>query len=150
MEDRLSLAYRIKGVPLLSLVSTLTLPTSFPLNFIFKNLVPNLVAHYTSDFKGLDTSAEEYIILAHIWSEIRKIGSASGDTIPLQFGARMLNIEREHSHMTAEAWSFWVLVIALVFQTFIFPYFQFLFLLFDSPLIPTVSTTRHFNPIEDY
>ena len=81
------------------------------MHLIFENLVPNLVAHYTSDFKGLDAGTEEYIIPAHIWSEICKIGSASGDTIPLQFGARMPNIERECSHMTAEAWSFWVLFI---------------------------------------
>ena len=89
-EDRLSLVYGIKGVPLLSLISMLTLLTSFPLDFmhlIFENLVPNLVAHYTGDFKGLDAGAEEYIIPAHIWSEICKIGSASGDTIPSQFGA---------------------------------------------------------------
>jgi len=55
-EDRLSMAYGIKGVPLLSLVGTLTLPLSFPLDFmhlIFENLVPNLVAHYTGNFKGL-------------------------------------------------------------------------------------------------
>jgi len=107
--------YGIKGVPLLSLISTLALPLSFPLDFmhlIFENLVPNLVAHYTGNFKGLDDGVKEYIFPAHIWSEICKIGSASGDTIPSQFGARVPDLEKEHSHMTAEAWSFWVLLIA--------------------------------------
>ena len=114
-EDRLSMEYGIKGVPLLSLISTLNLPLSFPLDFmhlIFENLVPNLVAHYTGNFKGLDDGDEEYTIPAHIWSEICEIGSASGDTIPSQFGARVPNLEKERSHMTAEAWSFWVLSIA--------------------------------------
>ena len=113
-EDRLSLEYGIKGVPLLSLIPTLTLPLSFPLDFmhlIFENLVPNLIAHYTGNFKGLDDGAEEYIIPANIWSEVCRTGSASGDTIPSQFGARMPNIEKERSHMTAEAWSFWVMHI---------------------------------------
>ena len=114
-EDRLSMRYGIKGVPLLSLVGTLTLPLSFPLDFmhlIFENLVPNLVAHYTGNFKGLDAGTEEYIFPPHIWSEICETGSASGDTIPSQFGGRVPNLERERSHMTAEAWSFWVMFIA--------------------------------------
>ena len=114
-EDKLSMTCGIKGVPLLSLFGTVTLPSSFPLDFmhlIFENLVPNLVAHYTGNFKGLDAGIEQYIIPPHIWSEICKIGAASGDTIPSQFGGRIPNLEKEHSHMTAEAWSFWVMFIA--------------------------------------
>ena len=113
-EDRLAMTYGIKGVPLLSFTGTIALPLSFPLDFmhlIFENLVPNLVAHYTGNFKGLDAGAEDYIFPAHIWSEICETGSASGDTIPSQFGARVPNLEKERSHMTAEAWSFWVMFI---------------------------------------
>jgi len=114
-EDRISMKYGIKGLPLLSLTGTLVLPLSFPLDYmhlIFENLVPNLVAHYTGNFKGLDAGTEEYIIPAHIWSEICETGSLSGNTIPSQFGTRMPNIDKERSHMTAEAWSFWVMYIA--------------------------------------
>ena len=114
-EDRLSMACGIKGIPLLSLVGTVTLPLSFPFDFmhlIFENLIPNLVAHYTGNFKGLDAGTEDYIFPAPIWSEICKTGSASGDTIPSQFGARVPNLEKERSHMTAEAWSFWAQYIA--------------------------------------
>ena len=111
------MACGIKGLPLLSLIGTLNLPLSFPFNFmhlIFENLIPNLVAHYTGNFKGLDASTEDYVIPACIWSEICETGSASGDTIPSQFGVWVLNLKRECSHMTAEAWSFWVMYIALV------------------------------------
>jgi hypothetical protein len=114
-EDRLSMEYGIKGVPLLSLLGSLTLPLSFPFDFmhlIFENLVPNLVAHYTGTFKGLDAGTEDYILPGPVWSDICRIGSASGDTIPSQFGARMPNLEKERSYMTAEAWSFWVMFIA--------------------------------------
>jgi hypothetical protein len=114
-EDRLSMTYGIKGIPLLSLVGTLTLPLSFPFDFmhlIFENLVPNLVAHYTGNFKGLDAGTKDYILPAHIWSEICETVSASGNTIPSQFGARVPNLEKERSYMTAEAWSFWVMFIA--------------------------------------
>ena len=86
-EDRFSMTYGIKGVPLLSLVGTITLPSSFLLDFmhlIFENAVLNLVAHYTGNFKGLNTGSEEYIFPPHIWSKICKTGSASGDTIPSQ------------------------------------------------------------------
>jgi len=81
------------------------------MHLIFENLVPNLVAHYTGNFKGLDDGVEEYIFPADVWSEICVTSSASGDTIPSQFGAQVPNLEKEHSHMTAEAWSFWVLHI---------------------------------------
>jgi len=113
-EDRLSMKYGIKGVPLLSLTGTLTLPLSFPLDYmhlIFENLTPNLVAHYSGNFKGLDAGTEDYIIPAHIWSEICEVGAASGDTIPSQFGARVPNLEKDRSHMTAEAWAFWVMYV---------------------------------------
>jgi hypothetical protein len=113
-EDRLSMEYGIKGVPLLSLIGALNLPQSFPLDFmhlIFENLVPNLIAHYSGKFKDLDDGDEEYTIPANIWSEICAVGAVSGDTIPSQFGRRMPNLETERSHMTAEAWAFWIMYI---------------------------------------
>ena len=113
-EDRLSMKYGIKGIPLLSLISTVTLPSSFSsdiTHLIFKNLVPNLIGHYTGNFKELDDSTEEYTIPPHIWSEICKIIATSGNTIPSQLGAWMPNLEKDCSHMMAEAWSFWVMYI---------------------------------------
>ena len=93
-EDRLAVRYGIKGAPLLSLINILTLPLSFPLNFmhfIFKNLWLT---------KGLDAGTKDYISPAHIWSKTCKTSLASGDTIPSQFGAWVLNLKKEHSHMT--------------------------------------------------
>ena len=113
-EERLSMECGIKGRPLLSFLDTLSFLLSFPLDFmhlVFENLVPNLMAHYTRNFKNLNNGTEEYIIPAKIWSEICKTGSASGNTIPSQFGAWIPNLEKEQSHMTAESWSFWVMYI---------------------------------------
>ena len=48
--DCLSHKYGIKGLPGLFLLSLVKFPISFPFNFmhlIFKNLVPNLIQHYT-------------------------------------------------------------------------------------------------------
>lgn len=67
--DQLSRKYGIKGIPGLFLLGSINFPTSFPFNFlhlIFENLVPNLIRHYTGDFKGLDTGIESYELqIAH-------------------------------------------------------------------------------------
>ena len=55
--------YGIKGIPLLSYLPSLSFPSSFPFDFmhlIWKNLVKNLVLHWTDEFKGFDDRAESY------------------------------------------------------------------------------------------
>jgi len=110
-EDHLSTKYGIKGIPLLSLLGSLSFPSSFPLDFmhlIFKNLIPNLINHYTGNFKDLNCGHESYELGADVWSAICEAGAASGKTVPSSFGARMPNIEKQRSSMTADSWSFWV------------------------------------------
>ena len=105
----------IKGIPLLTSLNTLNFPFLFPLNFmhlIFKHMVPYLVRHYTGTFKDLDSSVEDYELPKEVWSEICQARSASGNTIQLSFGLRMLNLKMEHSSMTAEAWGFWCMFLA--------------------------------------
>ena len=109
-EDHLLTKYGIKGIPLLSLLSSLSFPFSFPLNFmhlIFENLIPNLIGHYTGTFKDLDCRSEDYKLPADVWSAICQAGAASGKTIPSLFRPQVSNIEREQSSMMANAWSFW-------------------------------------------
>jgi len=116
-EDRLSMKYGIKGIPLLSLLGSLSFPSSFPLDFmhlIFENLLPNLISHYTGNFKGLNCGSESYELPADVWSAICEAGAASGKTIPSSFGARIPNIEKEQSSMTADSWSFWAQYIGPV------------------------------------
>ena len=113
--ERLTKDSGIKGVPLLTSLNSLNFPFSFPLNFmhlIFKNLIPNLIRHYTGTFKDLDSGIEDYQLSKEVWSEICEAGSASGDMIPSSFGLRMPNIETEPSYMTAEAWGFWSMYLA--------------------------------------
>ena len=108
----------IKGVPLLSSLNTLNFPFSFPLDFmhlIFKNLIPNLVKHYTRTFKDLGSGIKDYELPKEVWSKICEARSASGNTIPSSFGLQMPNIETEHLSMTAEAWGFWSMYLAPIF-----------------------------------
>ena len=110
--NRLSCKYRIKGLPSLFLLGSVRFPASFPFNFmhlIFKNLIPNLIWHYTGDFKGLDTGTETYELPKRVWEAITAAAAQSGDTIPSKFGAQMPNISTERSSMTAETWSTWIM-----------------------------------------
>ena len=88
--DRLSRKYGIKGLPRLFLLGSIRFPASFPFDFmhlIFENLVPNLIRHYTGDFKGLDAGTESYELPKSVWEAITNTAARSGDTIPSEFGA---------------------------------------------------------------
>jgi hypothetical protein len=65
------------------------------MHLIFENLIPNLLQHYTGDFKGLDSGTESYEHLKGMWEEIGNTSSQSGNTIPSNFGAQMPNIFTE-------------------------------------------------------
>ena len=72
--DRLSRKYGIKGLPGLFLLGSVKFPASFPFDFmhlIFENLVPNLIRHYTGDFKGLGAVV------------LMTFSTKSGDILPL-------------------------------------------------------------------
>ena len=72
-EDRLAKEYGIKGVPLLSAISSLSFPHSFPYDFMhlmWENVVKNLMQLWTGQFKGLDTGSEDYELDPAIWEAI--------------------------------------------------------------------------------
>ena len=61
-----STKFGIKGVPLLSALSSLLFPTSSPYNFmhlIWANLISNLVLLWTGKFKDLDHDGQDYVIM---------------------------------------------------------------------------------------
>ena len=64
-----------------------------------------------NNFKGLDTGTESYELPKSVWEAIGDTAAWSGDTIPLEFGARMPNIYMERSSMTAETWSIWIMYL---------------------------------------
>ena len=88
--DQLSRKYGIKGLPGLFLLGLVWFLASFPFNFmhlIFENLAPNLIQHYTSNFKGLDAGIETYELPKNVWEAITDATAQSGDTIPSNFSA---------------------------------------------------------------
>ena len=113
VREKLSKSYGIKGVPVLSCVSSISFPASFPFDFmhlIWENLIPNLIGFWTGTFKDLDHEGKDYVIESHIWKQIGSATAACGTTIPSAFGARVPDISARQS-MSAEMWANWTLFI---------------------------------------
>ena len=107
----------IKGIPVLSSISSLSFPSSFPFDFmhlIWENLIPNLILFWTGKFKDLDHQDKSYVIAPHIWNTVGVTTAACGATIPAVFGAPVPNIATKQSQMTAEMYANWTLYIALI------------------------------------
>jgi hypothetical protein len=115
--DRLSTMFGIKGLPLLSALSSLSLPISFPYDFmhlIWANLIPNLILLWTGKFKDLDHNGQDYVIMRTVWNAIGEATFRAGETIPAALGSRVPNIALEKAHMIAETYSIWTLYFAPV------------------------------------
>lgn len=115
MRKHLSQRYGIKGIPLLSSLGSMSFPLSFPFDFmhlIWENLIPNLIALWTGNFKDLDHTNEPYVLELSVWDAIGVASSAASDTLPSAFGARVPNIAQQYSLLTAETTSIWTLYLA--------------------------------------
>jgi hypothetical protein len=113
--DRLATKYGIKGVPVLSCISSISFPSSFPFDFmhlIWENLIPNLIEFWTGIFKDLDHDGKGYVIEPRVWEEIGAATAACGATIPSAFGAPVPNIATKRHEMSAEMYANWTLFIA--------------------------------------
>ena len=112
---RLATKYGIKGVPLLSALSSLSFPQSFPYDFmhlVWSNLIPNLTLLWTGSFKDIDHNGKGYVLAPAVWQAICEATTAAGNTIPAAFGSRVPNLDTERSQMTAETYSIWTLYLA--------------------------------------
>jgi Transposase family tnp2 len=113
--DQLATKYGVKGLPLLSALSSLSFPVSFPYDFmhlIWTNLIPNLILLWTGNFKDLDHDDEGYVLVPKVWQAIGAATLDAGKTIPAVFGSRVPNIAAEKSQMIAETHSIWMLYLA--------------------------------------
>jgi hypothetical protein len=113
--DRLATQYGVKGIPLLSSLTSLSFPASFPYDFmhlIWANLIPNLILLWTGKFKDLEHQDEDYLLLKSAWEAVGAATAAAGDTVPASFGARPPNLASDGSHVTAEMRSIWTMFFA--------------------------------------
>ena len=115
VQDNLAIQYGIHGVPILTTLSSISVPASFPHDFmhILENIIPMLVSHWTGTFKCLDVGSESYEIPKTVWEAIGEACAASGSTIPTAFGARVPNVATQRYQFIAETW--------ILFATFVGP-----------------------------
>jgi hypothetical protein len=114
-EAELSKMTGIKGVPILSCLSSLSLPHSFPADFMhlaYENVLPELLDLWTTNYKGFDSGEEEYSLTNSVLNAVGDALHVSGNTIPSYFGCRTPNPITERFQFTAEAWAMWSLLIA--------------------------------------
>jgi hypothetical protein len=114
--ERLATEYGINGVPLLSILDSLSLPLSTGYEFmhlVFENLIPNLTLLWSGNFKGLDTD-QPFVFTKTVWEAIGTATAASRSTMPSCYGAVVPNIATDRSTFSAEAWSQWALFVGPV------------------------------------
>lgn len=115
--DELAKRYGIKGVPILSWLSSLSFPDSFPGDFmhiVWENIVKQLLDMWCSNYKGMGEGSGSYQLQPTIISAIAEGITKSGSTVPSSYGCRTPNIETERHHFTAEAWSMWTMLLGPV------------------------------------
>lgn len=115
--ERLAREYGVKGVPLLSVLSSLTFPLSFPYDFmhlLYENVLKNLFLLWGGDYKKMDAGREDYKLATAIWEAIGAASAESGPTIPSAFGPRPPNIASDKISWTADSRSFWALYLGPV------------------------------------
>ena len=113
--DRLATRYGIKGIPLLSALSSLSFPRSFPYDFmhlIWENLIPNLVRLWTGQFKDIDHTDEDYVLHPSVWQAIGAASATASTTLPSAFGSRIPDVASQTYALTAETQSIWTLYLA--------------------------------------
>lgn len=118
VRERLAKQYGIKGIPILSRLSSLSLSKSFPYGFmhlLWENAIKNLVSLWTGEFKGLEVGSGSYEFEKSVWEAIGAATAAAGSTIPSCYAsARPPNVASNRTATTADSWSFWTLFLGPV------------------------------------
>jgi hypothetical protein len=115
VRERLAKSYGIKGIPILSYLSTISFPDSFPYDFmhlIWENVVKNLFVLWFGDFKGLNTGTGNYKMSGDDLKAAGAESAAAGRLIPYVFGPAPPNIASDKTAWTADSRSFWTLHLA--------------------------------------
>ncbi|KAH9930109.1 uncharacterized protein B0H18DRAFT_873442 [Fomitopsis serialis] len=84
------------------------------MHLVWENVIKNLVALWTGQYRELDSGREDYELSPETWKIIGEATAASGSTIPSAYGPRPPNIDTDKQACTADSWSFWTLYIAPV------------------------------------
>jgi hypothetical protein len=87
--ERLAKEYGIKGIPILSYLSTISFPDSFPHGFmhlLWENIIKNLFMLWFGDFNSLNTGTGNYQMLPDDIKAAGAKSAAAGSWSPYAFG----------------------------------------------------------------
>jgi hypothetical protein len=113
--DDLARECGIIGQSMFSYLKSIDLASSFPydiVHLLFKNLVPNMIRHWTSEFKGLDQGTGTYQLSQRQWETVGQLTMQATRTIPSTFVGTLPNIATDRNLYKAEAYAFWIQYIA--------------------------------------
>ncbi|KAG8681414.1 hypothetical protein FRC08_015655 [Ceratobasidium sp. 394] len=105
----------IVGRPVFAYLKSIDLSSSFPydiMHLLFENLVPNMIRHWTGQFKGLDQGNQAYELAPADWAEIGIRTAQATRTIPSAFIGTIPDIAEDGNLFKAEAHSFWIQYMA--------------------------------------
>lgn len=115
-EKRLSKQYGVNRIPILSALSSMEFPSSFPPGFmhvLLENVLKGLLHLWTSEYKGLNEGDGEYKLMPTVQEAVIAGVKMSGDTMPSTYGCRVPDFTKEAGYFTAEAYSIWSLLLAI-------------------------------------
>ncbi|KAI5832007.1 hypothetical protein K523DRAFT_236192 [Schizophyllum commune Tattone D] len=98
--------FGINGVSILSTLSSISFPASFPHDFmhLLENLIPALVSLWTGTYKDIHGGRADYIFSGSALEALGDACAASSRTVPAVFGARIPNIATQRYQFIAETW----------------------------------------------
>ncbi|KAG8748748.1 hypothetical protein FRC12_013808 [Ceratobasidium sp. 428] len=103
------------------------------MHLLFENLVPNMIKHWTGEFKKLDQGTGNYQLSKEVWKEIGVLTKQATCTIPAAFVGTLPDIAEDQVLFKAEGYSFWVQYIApiLLLDRLPQPYYEHFLLMRD-------------------
>ncbi|CUA77659.1 hypothetical protein RSOLAG22IIIB_12749 [Rhizoctonia solani] len=107
--------YGLNSRSIFAYLRSINLATCAPydaMHLLFENLIPNMIRHWTGNFKGLDQGSGFYQFTKAEWELIGKLTVAAVRTIPSFFVGTLPDIALDGNLYKAEAYSFWFQYLA--------------------------------------
>ncbi|QRW27778.1 hypothetical protein RhiXN_02373 [Rhizoctonia solani] len=113
--NNLAQHYGVNSQPIFLFLKSFDLASCAPYNImhlLFKNMVPNMLLHWTGKFKGLDQGTRNYKLLPAIFAVIGLETASCIQYMPYSYVGTLPNIAQDGHLYKAEAYLFWIQYIA--------------------------------------
>ncbi|CUA72704.1 Type III restriction-modification system EcoP15I enzyme mod [Rhizoctonia solani] len=114
---KLATKYGLNARSIFTQLRSIDLATCAPydaMHLLFENLVPNMIKHWTGQFKGLGQGTGNYEIDPREWAGVGLKTVGIRRTVPSAFVSVMHDIAQDGNLFTAELYAFWIQYVAPV------------------------------------